>query len=566
MYKVLYRKYRPSKLKEVVGQAVIIQILRQILKSGSIPHSFIFAGTRGIGKTTIARIFAKAINCEKLTTGDACGKCTNCLAIEQEETVDIVEIDGASNNGVDEIRDLRDKCAFLPQNLKYKVYIIDEVHMLTTAAFNALLKTLEEPPKHVVFILATTEPHKIPKTIQSRCMNFSFLTLTEAEIEGQIIEVAKKEKITLEKEAATLIAKKAEGAMRDALVLLDKAAAYAGQKINKETVLKIIGGVDENEILKIINSLDNADLANAVAQLDTLLKAGKSENSIINAFIDNFKQILLKISTGEPNLFKKLNKTKILEIFSELNALVKEIRYTTSKQNMLMVTLIKVYSIINKQDTIVFNANLDTTKPSVKTLEKPQVKIAPETHGDIFANNPVAFSPSPEEISKDLVKSPFSLTEQDFKDLLDNAKKKFREEAEKKLYGTDFLKSANDSDISALSSKFEIVLASPNTLLLAAEGLTACREIYKTTKYSVLLKEVNNFLPEITRVILLTKQDAKAVLMQISAYLRNKLEFIPNDFSAVVEKYAAYDKILKEVKTKKFDANAVFGELASKEQ
>lgn len=566
MYKVLYRKYRPSKLKEVVGQAVIIQILRQILKSGSIPHSFIFAGTRGIGKTTIARIFAKAINCEKLTTGDACGKCINCLAIEQEETVDIVEIDGASNNGVDEIRDLRDKCAFLPQNLKYKVYIIDEVHMLTTAAFNALLKTLEEPPKHVVFILATTEPHKIPKTIQSRCMNFSFLTLTEAEIEGQIIEVAKKEKITLDKEAASLIAKKAEGAMRDALVLLDKAAAYAGQKINKETVLEIIGGVDENEILKIINSLDNADLANAVAQLDALLKAGKSENSIIDAFIDNFKQILLKISTGEPNLFKKLNKTKILEIFSELNALVKEIRYTTSKQNMLMVTLIKVYSIINKQETIVFNANLDTTKPLVKTPEKPQVKIAPETHGDIFANNPVAFSPSPEEISKDLVKSPFSLTEQDFKDLLDNAKKKFREEAEKKLYDTDFLKSASDSDISALSSKFEIVLASPNTLLLAAEGLTACQEIYKTTKYPVLLKEVNNFLPEITRVILLTKLDAKAVLMQISAYLRNKLEFIPNDFSAVVEKYVAYDKILKEVKTKKFDANAVFGELASKEQ
>lgn len=566
MYKVLYRKYRPSKLKEVVGQVVIIQILRQILKSGSIPHSFIFAGTRGIGKTTIARIFAKAINCEKLTTGDACGKCINCLAIEQEETVDIVEIDGASNNGVDEIRDLRDKCAFLPQNLKYKVYIIDEVHMLTTAAFNALLKTLEEPPKHVVFILATTEPHKIPKTIQSRCMNFSFLTLTEAEIEGQIIEVAKKEKITLEKEAASLIAKKAEGAMRDALVLLDKAVAYAGQKIDKETVLKIIGGVDENEILKIINSLDNADLANAVAQLDTLLKAGKSENSIIDAFIENFKQILLKISTGEPNLFKKLNKTKILEIFSELNALVKEIRYTTSKQNMLMVTLIKIYSIISKQETIMFNANLDTTKPSVKIPEKPQVKIAPETHGDIFANNPVAFSPSPEEISKDLVKSPFSLTEQDFKDLFDNAKKKFREEAEKKLYDTDFLKSANDSDISALSSKFEIVLASPNTLLLAAEGLTACQEIYKTTKYPVLLKEINNFLPEITRVILLTKLDAKAVLMQISAYLRNKLEFIPNDFSAVVEKYVAYDKILKEVKTKKFDANAVFGELASKEQ
>lgn len=566
MYKVLYRKYRPSKLKEVVGQAVIIQILRQILKSGSIPHSFIFAGTRGIGKTTIARIFAKAINCEKLTTGDACGKCTNCLAIEQEQTVDIVEIDGASNNGVDEIRDLRDKCAFLPQKLKYKVYIIDEVHMLTTAAFNALLKTLEEPPKHVVFILATTEPHKIPKTIQSRCMNFSFLTLTEAEIEGQIIEVAKKEKITLEKEAAALIAKKAEGAMRDALVLLDKAVAYAGEKIDKETVLKIIGGVDENEILKIINSLDNSDLASAVAMLDSLLKAGKSENSIIDAFIDNFKQILLKISTGEANFFKMLNKPKVLEIFSELNALVKEIRYTTSKQNMLIVTLIKIYSIINKQETIVLNANLDTTKPSFKTPEKPQVKIAPETHGDIFANNPVAFSPSLEEISKDSVKSPFSLTEQDFKDLLDNAKKKFREEAEKKLYDTDFLKSANDSDISALSSKFEIVLASPNTLLLAAEGLTACQEIYKTTKYPVLLKEVNNFLPEITRVILLTKLDAKAVLMQISTYLRNKLEFIPNDFSAVVEKYVAYDKILKEVKTKKFDANAVFGELASKEQ
>ncbi len=566
MYKVLYRKYRPSKLKEVVGQAVTIQILRQILKSGSIPHSFIFAGTRGIGKTTIARIFAKAINCEKLTSGDACGKCANCLAIEQEQTVDIVEIDGASNNGVDEIRDLRDKCVFLPQNLKYKVYIIDEVHMLTTAAFNALLKTLEEPPKHVVFILATTEPHKIPKTIQSRCMNFSFLTLTETEIEGQIIEVAKKEKIALEKEAATLLAKKAEGAMRDALVLLDKAVAYAGQKIDKGTVLKIIGGVDENEILKIINSLDNADLADAVTLLDTLLKAGKNENSIIDAFIDNFKQILLKISTGEPNLFKKLNKAKVLEIFTELNTLIKEIRYSTSKQNMLTVALIKIYSIINKQEAIVFNTNLETAKPAVKTSEQPQVKTTPETHGDIFASNPVAFSPIPEKISKDSVKSPFCLTERDFKDLLDNAKKKFREEAETKLYNYDFLKSAEDPDVSGLSGKFEIVLASPNTLLLAADGLTACTEIYKTTKYPVLLKEVNNFLPEITRVILLTKQDAKTVLMQISTYLRNNLEFIPNDFSAVVEKYTAYDKILKEVKTKKFDASVIFGELANKEQ
>ncbi len=566
MYKVLYRKYRPSKLKEVVGQAVITQILSQILKSSSIPHSFIFAGTRGIGKTTIARIFAKAINCEKLTLGDACGKCTSCLTIEQEQTVDIVEIDGASNNGVDEIRDLRDKCVFLPQNLKYKVYIIDEVHMLTTAAFNALLKTLEEPPKHVVFILATTEAHKIPKTIQSRCMNFNFLTLTEAEIAGQVIEVAKKEKITLEKEAAALIAKKAEGAMRDALVLLDKAVAYAGQKIDKETVLKIIGVVDENEILKIINSLDNSDLATAVAMLDALLKSGKSENSIIDAFIDNFKQILLKISTGEPNLFKKLNKAKVLEIFTELNTLIKEIRYTTSKQNMLMVTLIKIYSIISKQEVIVFNTNLETAKPAVKTSEHPQVKTTSETHGDIFASNPVAFSPSPEKISKDSVKSPFSLTEQDFKDLLDNAKRKFREEAETKLYNSGFLKSAQDPDVSGLSDKFEIVLASPNTLLLAADGLTACTEIYKTTKYPVLLKEVNNFLPEITRVILLTKQDAKTVLMQISTYLRNHLEFIPNDFSAVVEKYAAYDKILKEVKTKKFDASAVFGELASKEQ
>lgn len=565
MYKVLYRKYRPSKLKEVVGQTVITQILSQILKSGSIPHSFIFAGTRGIGKTTIARIFAKAINCEKLTSGDACGKCTSCLAIEREQTVDIVEIDGASNNGVDEIRDLRDKCVFLPQNLKYKVYIIDEVHMLTTAAFNALLKTLEEPPKHVVFILATTEAHKIPKTIQSRCMNFNFLTLTEAEIQGQVIEVAKKEKITLDKEAAALIAKKAEGAMRDALVLLDKAVAYAGQKIDRETVLKIIGGVDENEILKIITSLDNSDLANAVAQLDTLLKAGKSENSIIAAFIDNFKQILLKISTHESNPFKKLNKTKVLEIFNELNTLVKEIRYTTSKQNMLVVTLIKIYLIANKQETIVFNTNLETTKPAVQTPEKPQIQMS-ETHGEIFASNPVAFSPSLKEISKDSVKSPFSLTEHDFKDLLDNAKKKFRVEAEEKLFNSDFLKSAKDPDISGLSGKFEIVLTSPNTLLLAAEGHAACVEIYKTAKYPILLKEVNNFLPEITRVILLTKQDAKAVLMQISTYIRNNLEFIPNDFSAVVEKYIAYDKILKEVKTKKFDASAVFGELANKEQ
>lgn len=567
MYKVLYRKYRPSKLSEVVGQEVIIKILKKILESASIPHSFIFSGTRGIGKTTIARIFAKAINCEKLTSGDVCRKCQNCQAIEQEQVSDIVEIDGASNNGVDEIRELRDKCVFLPQSLKYKVYIIDEVHMLTTAAFNALLKTLEEPPKHVVFILATTEPHKIPKTIQSRCMNFSFQTLSVAEIESQILNVSKLEKIKIEKDAANLIAKNADGAMRDALVLLDKAVAYADNTITKETVLEIIGGVSENSILEIIVSLDEGKLTEAVSLLEKILTSGKSENSIIAGLIDNFKEILLKISTESYN-FQKLTKAKVLDIFSELNSLVKELRYTNSKQNLLIVTLIKIFSIINKTNPIVFAQAQPTAslKPTEST-QKNSVETNTDLRGEMFISNPVGFESKAKKIFKDRVASPHNLTELDFKDLRDNAKKKFRELADEKFSDSGFLKSAEDPDISGLSfGNLKVVLSSATTILLSVNGESGCIELYKKDKYPLLLKEVNKFLPEIKRVILLSAKDADSVFTKISAYIKANSEFIPNDFTALIEKYAAYDKILKEVKTKKFDASAVFGTLPKEEK
>ncbi|MGB4180712.1 MAG: DNA polymerase III subunit gamma/tau, partial [Bacilli bacterium] len=263
-YKALYRAYRPQKFSEVVGQEAIVRTLQNSISSGKISHAYLFTGPRGTGKTTVARILAKALNCENKREAEPCGKCLVCQEIASSNSPDVVEIDAASNNGVEEIRDIREKVKFLPSGSKYKVYIIDEVHMLTTGAFNALLKTLEEPPKHVVFILATTEPHKVLPTIISRCQRFDFKSLSVKQISAMIKKVAAEEKINITEEAVIAIAEGAEGGMRDALSYLDQAVSFTDDVITIDDVNSVTGNLNYDKMIELAYCFEEKNINSAI--------------------------------------------------------------------------------------------------------------------------------------------------------------------------------------------------------------------------------------------------------------------------------------------------------------
>ena len=269
MSEALYRKYRPQTFEDVVGQRAIVTALKNQITAGRVGHAYLFTGVRGTGKTTCAKIFAKAVNCLHPVNGDPCGECEICKGIDNGSLLDVVEMDAASNNGVDDIRDLRDETAYTPSACQYKVYIIDEVHMLSTAAFNALLKTLEEPPAHVIFILATTEIQKVPATILSRCQRYDFTRIGPEDIARRVEYIAGEEKLELTSDGAELIARLADGALRDALSILDTCAGVTA-KIDADVVRRMAGVTDRSYLFHISDALEAQDAAAALAQLAQL--------------------------------------------------------------------------------------------------------------------------------------------------------------------------------------------------------------------------------------------------------------------------------------------------------
>ena len=276
MYRALYRKYRPQGFESVVGQNTIIKTLQNSVKNSSFSHAYMFFGPRGVGKTTASKIFARAINCLEPINGDACGNCKNCLHSFEKECVDIIEIDAASNNGVDEIRELKNKISLVPAELRYKVYIIDEVHMLSIGAFNALLKTLEEPPSHAVFILATTDPQKVPETIISRCQCFSFKRISDDMIVERLKFVCDSEKILINEDVLTEIAVSSDGGLRDALGALDKLASYTNEVITVEDFAELNGMITKKVLSKFCDCVFNCDLTAVLGFINTFNSEGKN--------------------------------------------------------------------------------------------------------------------------------------------------------------------------------------------------------------------------------------------------------------------------------------------------
>ena len=357
-YTALYRKFRPDTFADVKGQDAIVQTLKNQINADRIGHAYLFCGTRGTGKTTVAKILAKAVNCEHPVDGNPCNECATCRAIAAGSSMNVIEIDAASNNGVDNIREIREETTYSPTEGKYKVYIIDEVHMLSIGAFNALLKTLEEPPSYVIFILATTEAHKIPITILSRCQRYDFKRISILTIADRLTQLMKEEQVDVEEKAIRYIARKADGSMRDALSLMDQCIAfYLGKKLTYDNVLDVLGAVDTEIFSRMLRLILKNDVAELLKMLEELVMQGRELGQFVTDFTwymrnllllkasDDLEDVLdvssdnLKLLQEEAGMVREDTLIRYIRIFSELSG---QIKYESSKRIALEVALIKL--------------------------------------------------------------------------------------------------------------------------------------------------------------------------------------------------------------------------------
>ena len=349
-YQALYRKWRPQKFDDMVGQTAVTKTLKNAIIHHKTSHAYLFTGPRGTGKTSAAKIFAKAINCLNPQDGEPCNDCLLCKGITEGTIGDVIEIDAASNNGVEEIRDIRDKARYAPTQATYKVYIIDEVHMLSTGAFNALLKTLEEPPKNVIFILATTEPHKIPATIISRTQRFDFRRITNDEIIQRLRYILEQEEIAYEEEALSVIARCANGGMRDALSLLDQVISFSDDKVSFEQAIEVSGSLTDDLMIEFVRLLTQQQAQAALLQLQDLLLLGKEASRLIEEWLEFSRDLLVAKQTGDMigrseafvEFAKEVEEAFLYRFMDALNQTQQEMRFTTKPTISLEVFTIKM--------------------------------------------------------------------------------------------------------------------------------------------------------------------------------------------------------------------------------
>ena len=381
MYQALYRKYRSQTFGEMVGQKVISTTLRQAVESGKISHAYLFSGPRGTGKTSAAKIFAKAMNCPNQVDGEPCNHCDICRDITNGSLEDVIEIDAASNNGVDEIREIRDKSTYAPSRATYKVYIIDEVHMLSTGAFNALLKTLEEPTENVVFILATTELHKIPATILSRVQRFEFKSIKQGAIKEHLASILEKEGLTFDDEALTIIARRAEGGMRDALSILDQALSLSPDNhVSQAVAEEITGSIGLTALDSFVANVRNQETTQALSNLETLFDNGKSMSRFATDLLEYFRDLLIVKAGGENShhspLFEEnlsLEQDRLFQLIDLVTSALPEIKTGTHPKiyaEMLTIKLSETHTKISQEIPGNLQEELDSLRREVEGLRK----------------------------------------------------------------------------------------------------------------------------------------------------------------------------------------------------
>ena len=557
MYQALYRKYRPKTLDDVYGQDTIVKIIKNSIINNQISHAYLFAGPRGTGKTSIAKIFAKIINCENPKNCQPCGKCVSCT---QKNNSDIIEIDAASNNGVDEIRELRNKVNLLPAYGKYKVYIIDEVHMLTQGAFNALLKTLEEPPAHVIFILATTDPHKVIETILSRCQRLDFKKISPTAIVENLKNIAQKEKIDITEDALYEIANLADGGMRDSVGMLDQARAYTEGKITINDIHDINGTLTEKDLNNLLENIINNKLDEILEKIDIYNDKGKNFVKLIEEFIDFIRNIIL--FKEAPNYFqeKKQNieiyqniapKITINELFSIIEILNKysfEMKNNTNSKLLFELSFIK---IISEKNNKIVEKSINISNFNEKNLKNtPKIQNNSQKNEKNVENSTINVKQNEQKPNK-ILKSEETKQSSNYQQNKKNTKViKENLEKIKQIRIDNTLAHFNKQEVRNITPTLELLndllldpeYSHPASIILDGTLKAASNEnlifVYKTKRLSDLFNENLPIIEETIEKILNKKYNLIATNL-------DEWEIIKNDFNHKLRQFIYKEELFK---------------------